>query len=413
MTERPVRIATLGAAFSANKGAASMLDALVHGAPSTLGACSFDVLTTYPSDDAVVVGDRPVTLVSLTPKQLALVAFPIGLVAGALRRLRLPYRWLLRTPALRALADADVVVDVAGISYADKRGFPTLVYNVLMTGLPLLLGRPTVKASQAVGPFTERPVRWAAKVVLPRLDAICARGRITRSHLDGLGLVNVHDAADLALSLEEFADLPAHLAETVGGSPRPIVVMPSAVVNRLCERRGIDYVSAMGSVIAELRNRTGRRVVIAPHSYRPGQKAGRMNDVPVCRAIADTSSADPDVVLVTDDLQPAQLRRLIASADLLVTSRFHAMVGALTTTTPMVVIGWSHKYAEVLEPFDLDVALPYDALTDPAAVADRCGAALDAADVTRAAIDRALPAARVASRRNFEIIRDVVDRSRA
>ena len=67
--------------------------------------------------------------------------------------LRLPSSALARTPGLRPLLDADVVVDVAGISFVDGRGLPIVGYNVLMTALPLLVGTPVVKASQAVGPF--------------------------------------------------------------------------------------------------------------------------------------------------------------------------------------------------------------------------------------------------------------------
>ena len=47
-----LRVATLGAAFSANKGAASMLYAVIQNLPDSLGRCRFDVLTTYPDEDA-------------------------------------------------------------------------------------------------------------------------------------------------------------------------------------------------------------------------------------------------------------------------------------------------------------------------------------------------------------------------
>ena len=37
----------------------------------------------------------------------------------------------------------------------------------------------------------------------------------------------------------------------------------------------------------------------------------------------------------------------------IVTSRFHAMISALVERTPLLVVGWSHKYGEVLAQFGL------------------------------------------------------------
>ena len=40
--------------------------------------------------------------------------------------------------------------------------------------------------------------------------------------------------------------------------------------------------------------------------------------------------------------------------DLIVVSRFHAMIASLTMLKPVVVIGWSHKYMEVMQQFGLE-----------------------------------------------------------
>jgi polysaccharide pyruvyl transferase WcaK-like protein len=56
------------------------------------------------------------------------------------------------------------------------------------------------------------------------------------------------------------------------------------------------------------------------------------------------------------------------------------MVSALAVATPPLVIGWSHKYEEVLELFELhDLALPFKGITST-----KLNAAFDELD-TRAA----------------------------
>ncbi|MEY4366136.1 MAG: hypothetical protein RLZZ305_1480 [Actinomycetota bacterium] len=405
-----MRVAIVGAALSANKGAAAMLESVIARQPEVSGPCEFVILTTYPAADLPLVpAGSGASVVGLQPLRLALVELPVAALALVARLVRLPLGWV-RTRACRAILRSDVVVDVAGISFVDGRGLPITVYNALMTGLPLLLGVPTVKAAQALGPFRTQPNRLLARLVLPRLAAVCARGARTRGHLDELGLRNVTDVADLAFSLDEAASLPA----TVDGALAPVrdgwvTVMPSSVVRGLVQRDGDadqpDYVESMAGLVRDIRRRTGLAVVIAPHSYRAGQPEGRMNDGPVCREIAAKCADDPFVVLVDADLRAGELRRLVADSRLLVTSRFHAMISGLATCIPTVVVGWSHKYREVLDDFGLArLGMDSAALARPGEVADLVCSVLAEASAVSAAMEAGLPAVRERSMRNFAVI---------
>jgi hypothetical protein len=84
------------------------------------------------------------------------------------------------------------------------------------------------------------------------------------------------------------------------------------------------------------------------------------------------------------------------------------MVSALATATPPLVVGWSHKYAEVLEPFGLeDQTMDYSRLS-----ADEL---LQAFDLTlrnaakiRSAIVAALPPVQSRSMENYRAIADAL-----
>lgn len=401
-----MRVAIVGAALSANKGAAAMLETVIARQPLVSGPCTFDILTTYPEqDEPLVPPGAPARVVGLEPLRLALVEFPVAALAWVARMLRLPLGWV-RARACRSVLDSDVVVDVAGISFADGRGIPITVYNAMMTGLPLLLGRPTVKAAQALGPFRNPVNRTLARLVLPRLAMVCARGAGTRAHLDSLGLRNVTDVSDLAFSLDEAASLPPeveNLVRPLGGGY--LVVMPSAVVRGLFESNGGDYVSAVADLVRGLRAATGLAVVIAPHSYRPGRPEGRMNDGPVCREVASRLGGDDQVVLIDVNLSAGELRRLVSGSRVLVTSRFHAMISGLATCTPTVVVGWSHKYREVLDDFGLaDMGIDSAGLSEPARIVGVVSECLDHREEIAARIAAALPAVREKSMRNFGVI---------
>ena len=403
---QPVRIAIIGAALSANKGAAAMVESVMARLPNEMGDCHFDILTTYPDADmSRVPAGADAAVVGLQPLRLALVEFPIACLALVARTLRIPLFWV-RSRGCRSMLDSSVVVDVAGISFADGRGFAIVVYNALMTGVPLLLGVPTVKAAQALGPFQSIPNKWLAPLVLRRVKTVCARGARTREHLDSLGGVNAVDVADLAFSLDEATGLPSEVSTALGSiDSNFIVVMPSAVVKGIFESTGGSYVSAMASLVSEIRSKTGRSVVIAPHSYRAGLPEGRMNDGPVCREVAEACAGDSQVLGLDSDLTAGELRHLVALGSVLVTSRFHAMISGLATSTPTVVVGWSHKYKEVLDDFGLSsLGLDSSALNNPSETAGVVARVLSERDELSQQITAALPAVKVRSLRNFSAI---------
>jgi colanic acid/amylovoran biosynthesis protein len=404
------QVSIVGAALSANKGAAAMVETVVARLPDYVGPCRFALLTTYPSADRDrLPANAEVTVVGLEPLRLAVVEFPVALLAYAARKCRIPLGWV-RTRANRAILDSDVVVDVAGISFADGRGIPIVVYNTLMTSIGILLGIPTVKAAQALGPFDGRINHLLASQVLPKLSMVCARGAATRAHLDTLGLSNVVDVSDLAFSLDEAASLPADIERQLSViEGNFLTVMPSSVVKGIYEKNGSNYVDAVEKLVQSLRKTTGLSVVIVPHSYRIGHGEGRMNDGPVCRAVGDRFTHDSGVVAIDADLTAGELRHIVARGAVLVTSRFHAMISGLATATPTVVVGWSHKYREVLSDFGLeDFGFDAQCLDNPEIVTGKVVEALDQRDVIINRIHSSLPDVKERSARNFSVIADAM-----
>lgn len=406
-----VRVVMIGAAYSANKGAASMIQALVDQLPARCDDVAFDVLTTYPAPDAAAL-DRagsPARAVSCRPVELVTVLVPLALLTGALRRLRLPSRWACRAPALDAINRADVVVDVSGISYSDARRLPFTIYAFLLNLLPLLLGTPQVKAAQALGPFGSPVNRALARVVLPALESVTARGGTSSRHLDDLGVDHIV-ADDLAFLMQVPGSARSRAAEVLGEGTGPwIGIAPSAVVDGFCRRQGIDYVGAVARFVDAVTREGTTRVVLVAHSTSTAELPARLDDRPVCRAVAKHLVHPERCRFVDEDLLPTELRALIERCTVLVTSRFHAMVSALAVGTPVVVVGWSHKYGEVLRRFGQDdVMIDYADLSSDA-IGARVERVLAEHGPRETQIHEGLGAVVASAERNLDEITRVVD----
>ncbi len=344
----------VGPALTGNMGAASMVLATTAGLARRDDDAHVTLLSYYPAEDRARAAGTDLTVLDARPFRLGAL-----INAAALGwRLVPPLRRMIerRVPEVAAIVDADVVLDQGGIAFSDGRE-KFLAFNVAILLPARFIGRPVVKCAQALGPFRNRLNRLVARWMLPRMELIVARGAATRGFLDGLGLDNVVTGTDLAFTLgtpdpaSATARAPvAAAARRLEGPEVTVGIAPSVVVQAKVAAGGGDFVDLMvRTVRAQLD--AGRRVLLVPHSFRQDPTKVHNNDGPLVSTIAARID-DPGLVVVDERLEADELRHLIGLCDVFVSCRFHAMVSALSMGVPTLVLGWSHKYVEVLERFD-------------------------------------------------------------
>jgi colanic acid/amylovoran biosynthesis protein len=110
------------------------------------------------------------------------------------------------------------------------------------------------------------------------------------------------------------------------------------------------------------------------------------------------------IVSVDRDIFAVDIKRLITLCDMVVVSRFHAMVGALAAGVPPLVLGWSHKYAEVMDDFEIgDEAFNLDT-TDELDLSAEVANVRARLEILRAKISSNLSRVRALSIRQIEYV---------
>ncbi|WP_152352355.1 polysaccharide pyruvyl transferase family protein [Brachybacterium subflavum] len=403
------RITIIGSALSGNKGAAAMLESAVQTLTERLGEVDFTLLSMYPAEDRAQNHSPNLEVVPADPKTLGVT---INALALAHRLLPFARPLLRRHRAIRALADSAVLLDQGGITFTDGRE-KFLLYNVASILPALNLRTPVVKCAQAVGPFANPINRIVSKILLPRVRTLVTRGRITHEHAEKLGLQNLVAGADYAFSLEMDGPEGQQLQDRVDLSffedGDVVGVCPSVVLQKKVDARHGEgsYLTQMVGFIERLR-RDGRKVLLVPHSVRTGTDKTHNNDLPLCRMIARRLKPGQDLLFVGTELSSQQLRCLIGRCSLFVASRFHAMVSSLAMAVPTLVIGWSHKYREVLEMFDLEEwAFGHDQLT-PDHLWSRFEDLSEQRDDIQSRLDAHLPEVKRRSLAQADLIADLV-----
>ena len=170
---------------------------------------------------------------------------------------------------------------------------------------------------------------------------------------------------------------------------RSLVIPNEKMVGTDADRRA-RYVRLMAKAARAIAA-SGREVAILIHE---GEKD---------RALATEINAALDSpVPVIDAPTALQTKAIIAAADLIVSSRFHGLVSALSNAVPALACGWSHKYAELMNDYGAPDLLV--SLDDEASWEQNLARLLEAASDTgfREALAHAAEAQKAASRAMWE-----------
>lgn len=419
MIMKSINIAITAACFSGNKGAAAMLQSSIKQLREKYGErLNVFLMSTYPAADRRLIAQMPekydfIKVVSAKPEKLLFLSFPLAILYSFLRFIPPLKKLLLKNKILKAYSQTDLVIDEAGISFVDSRGFIMNTYAFVCAAVPMLCGVPVVKYSQALGTFKNPWNKFLAKWILPKIKLICARGKITQDNLAEIGISkNVRLCADGAFSMpdsEYWAQKVQALCEEDNFYKNRVIALSiSSVVQGKCEKMGKDYKGVMTQFINWL-NEKGYYVLLIANAAREGSEKPRNNDLLICSEVYESVRDKARVRWYPREMSPEEIRELISRCEALVASRFHAMIGALEKETPTLLIGWSHKYKEVLDMFGLgEYAVDFSAL-ELDLLKSRFMGFISDEDNIRAQLRAALPSVLESSRDNIRYISEVID----
>lgn len=229
------------------------------------------------------------------------------------------------------LQSFDVVIDTgAGDSFADIYGLPRLRGRAAMAEFVRRLHVPYVLGPQTIGPFDSAEGRLWGRRMLRASALAMARDTISADAAQALGR-----PVDLVTS-----DVVFLLPQPESAQPHDVVVNVSGLLwgsdaHGSAER----YHQVVDAVIEGLLAR-GRAVTLLPHVL---ESRFPDNDVPATAAVAERHGLP-----VAEINTLADVRSTVAGASLVIGSRMHACLNALSVGTPAIPLAYSRKFAPLL-----------------------------------------------------------------
>jgi polysaccharide pyruvyl transferase WcaK-like protein len=257
------------------------------------------------------------------------------------------------------MRQVDAVIDVAGYAYGDTWGTKRAIQSGACARAAAEQGKPYFYFPQAWGPFDDLENQGAFRSACRPAELVCARDQQSLEHLQGLlgrNFAQLDLKPDIAF---RFQGLDRQFGRTVLAEMGVDLSLPIIGVSpnqKMYERAaGVGTENAYIVKLVELcrfARRLDAAVVLLPHDIQPNDM-GCYDDRLSCSLVVQ-GSGDSQVRAMTRRLPAEGIKSLIANCDLVVGSRFHALVAALSQGIPAMALGWSHKYLELLRPFGLE-----------------------------------------------------------
>lgn len=232
------------------------------------------------------------------------------------------------------LNKVDAIVDIAGFAYTDQWGYkPAQDFSSLARWYKKN-GKKVILMPQAFGSFTSVQIKDAMKKIIDDADMINARDSSSFDNLMDISQSgNVHKNSDITL----FENYKTN--NIASNDNNKVAIIPNM---RMLDRGGDfwkdNYTKTLDNIIIVCKEIGVQPIMVIHDHSGEDQKIHKLVKSRIeCKSITD----------------PWELKEYLSNCRFVVGSRFHGLVAALSTGVPVLSLGWSHKYKEILNDFNV------------------------------------------------------------
>lgn len=301
---------------------------------------------------------------------------------------------LMKRRKIHNYIEADLVIHMGLDHYSDNGGFTTVCEHSKEIVMASLLGKPIALFAQSPGPFKNKLSSWLARKAISCADLVIVREDVSLQVLKESGIKgNIKVTADPAflLSPSPISEIDSIFRREVGStytkgvngtiglvvsgyntlslSPKKsrafhfinglysmvLFSLPDILVDQYLKisKKIFDYFTYTKStscspeivhLINFLVETLDVNVLLIPHA-----RGGTMiKDVEVLEGYLQAVRSKGKVKVISGDYGPDEIKGIIGKCDLLISTKMHACIAAISQGIPTIAIAWSHKYRGIM-----------------------------------------------------------------
>lgn len=343
-----IKIITVGVKLEENFGSPSIL----HGIEELVKKFFYEYeITNYQKTQWTDISTSDMTF-----KTVKYSGNPKRLILAALKdKLGLRIKDFAEKEVIRKIKEADIIIDAFGILFCDnfvksKYSYLSMAKSCIgrfpMLFIAKLYRKRTVKTPSSFGPMKEK-INWkSAQFCCKHLfDIICARENASRE-----ALINDAKVKGRILLSPDIANLMRY-EKSEDDQNRSVGI---SVSYQIIRQWGAEesYIDCIVALCENIKKRYGRQIILIPNEFNEK----KYDDMAVTQDIRDnckTKGFDVDII-DAKNMSSTALKNCIASCEVMVASRYHSCVAALSSGVPTLVVGWHYKYEELLNWYGQD-----------------------------------------------------------
>lgn len=258
-------------------------------------------------------------------------------VPGILRRLKLPYDFLLPYHIKNNHPKIDILLDASGFKFSDQWDMNKLSYDEHYKYYEKLKRSGTFIAflPQAFGPFETSIGKDSAIMLNKFADIIFARDIQSYNYFVETGITTN--------KILIYPDFTAVVNGTYSSKYQNLKDGVGIIPNkRMIDRGGLEeeqYLLFLSSVIKKIMD-LGYKPYLLNHESK--------GDSLLCKKI---NSLFNNILPIVDNANSLEVKGVISNSYMIISSRFHGVASALNSGVPCLATSWSHKYIELFKDF--------------------------------------------------------------
>jgi colanic acid/amylovoran biosynthesis protein len=232
--------------------------------------------------------------------------------------------------------EVDVVLDASGFAYSDQQGPGPTEIMANLSSRWRQEGKKIVLMPQAFGPFKGERIKTNIRRIVSNSDLVFARDRVSYEHLEaaGVDLRSVKISPDFTNLVE--GKLPPYFEDSLS---QPCIIPNFRMLDRTGEQEKANYLPFLSNCLRCLFEMGFEPYILIHETASDFELAGLLEQQ-LGRKIR-----------TLQEKNSLYNKGLLGRSQLVISSRFHGLVSALSQGTPSLATGWSHKYQMLLEDY--------------------------------------------------------------
>lgn len=289
-------------------------------------------------------------------------------------------------PALQLYENADAVISTGGTYLVEHYDLAGRLFDFEAT---LSRGVPLVLFTQSMGPFSDPENQRRLRRIVDEAALVLLRDERSRGHVLQLGVADerLHVVADSVFVLVEPHVLEAAKARRLGATPRAAVSVRNWAHFRTRDAsEGMEAYRRSVAACVDTLVESGFEVTFL--STCQGIPEYWIDDSHEAREVSRYVSVEARGRVEIDSRfhDPLELRRVLGEYDLVVATRMHAAVLALSAGTPVFPIAYEFKTTELFTRLGCADFVQDIETIEPSSVIKGLAGFLDGLDATRPAL---------------------------